>query len=117
MTYEPERKRTLALFRKGEAMRAKGWLSILLSVVLVVAAMTVHAEGLRTRRKKSPISSHSTPGANPILNPAMQQYFEKALGVRFVPDYKPAAGGALAWQTLANAKPDGIPLQGSTLRM
>ncbi len=42
----------------------------------------------------------------------MQPFFEKALGVRFVPDYKPAAGGALAWQTLANAKADGYTLAG-----
>jgi tripartite-type tricarboxylate transporter receptor subunit TctC len=42
----------------------------------------------------------------------MQPYLEKALGVRLIPDYKPAAGGALAWSLLASAKPDGYTLGG-----
>ncbi len=42
----------------------------------------------------------------------MQNYLEKASGVRWIPDYKPAAGGALAWSFLAAAKPDGYTLGG-----
>jgi tripartite-type tricarboxylate transporter receptor subunit TctC len=42
----------------------------------------------------------------------MQPYLEKSLGVRFVPEYKPAAGGALAWNFLAAAAPDGYAIGG-----
>jgi len=42
----------------------------------------------------------------------MQPYLEKALGVRLIPDYKPAAGGALAWSFVTAAKPDGYTLGG-----
>ena len=42
----------------------------------------------------------------------MQPYIEKAFGVRFVPDYKPAAGGAMAWNFLAAAAPDGYTIGG-----
>jgi len=42
----------------------------------------------------------------------MQNYLENALTVRLIPDYKPAAGGALAWSFMASAKPDGYTLSG-----
>ena len=42
----------------------------------------------------------------------MQPFLEKAFGVRFVPDYKPAAGGALAWGFLSAATPDGYTFGG-----
>jgi tripartite-type tricarboxylate transporter receptor subunit TctC len=42
----------------------------------------------------------------------MQPFLEKAFGVRFVPEYKPAAGGALAWNFLAAATPDGYMIGG-----
>jgi tripartite-type tricarboxylate transporter receptor subunit TctC len=42
----------------------------------------------------------------------MQPYIEKVFGVRFVPDYKPAAGGALAWNFLSAANPDGYTIGG-----
>jgi tripartite-type tricarboxylate transporter receptor subunit TctC len=42
----------------------------------------------------------------------MQPYLEKTLGVRLIPDYKPAAGGALAWSFVTAAKPDGYTLGG-----
>jgi len=94
-------------------MRSKGWISILLSVVLVVAAVVVQAEGAAYPTKEiTYIIAFNPGGESDIEFRAMQPYFEKALGVRFVPDYKPAAGGALAWQTLANAKPDGYTLAG-----
>ena len=40
----------------------------------------------------------------------MQPSIEKAMKVRWVPNYMPAAGGALAWSTVAAAKPDGYIL-------
>lgn len=42
----------------------------------------------------------------------MQPFLEKAFGVRFAPEYKPAAGGALAWGFLSAATPDGYTLAG-----
>ncbi len=42
----------------------------------------------------------------------MQPFLEKAFGVRFVPEYKPAAGGALAWNFLSAATPDGYAIGG-----
>ena len=42
----------------------------------------------------------------------MQPFLEKAFGVRFVPEYKPAAGGALAWNFLSAAVPDGYTIGG-----
>ena len=42
----------------------------------------------------------------------MQPFLEKAFGVRFAPEYKPAAGGALAWGFLSAATPDGYALAG-----
>jgi tripartite-type tricarboxylate transporter receptor subunit TctC len=42
----------------------------------------------------------------------MQPFLEKSFGVRFVPDYKPAAGGALAWGYVMAAKPDGHIISG-----
>ncbi len=51
-------------------------------------------------------------GESDIEFRVMQPYLEKAFGVRWIPDYKPAAGGALAWSFLASAKPDGYTLAG-----
>jgi tripartite-type tricarboxylate transporter receptor subunit TctC len=42
----------------------------------------------------------------------MQPFLEKAFGARFVPEYKPAAGGALAWNFLSAAAPDGYAIGG-----
>jgi tripartite-type tricarboxylate transporter receptor subunit TctC len=42
----------------------------------------------------------------------MQPFLEKAFGVRFAPEYKPAAGGALAWGFLSAATPDGYVIGG-----
>lgn len=42
----------------------------------------------------------------------MQPFLEKSFGVRFIPEYKPAAGGALAWNFTASAAPDGYTLAG-----
>lgn len=45
----------------------------------------------------------------------VQPHLEKALGVRIIPEYKPAAGGAVAWSFLAAAKPDGYTIGGFSL--
>ena len=98
---------------KGVAMKRKHFVSIILSVVLVFSVTAVQAAGETYPAKEiSYIIAFNPGGESDIEFRAMQPYFEKALGVRFAPDYKPAAGGALAWQTLANAKADGYTLAG-----
>jgi tripartite-type tricarboxylate transporter receptor subunit TctC len=94
-------------------MRAKGWISIAVSILLVVAVFAAYSEGASyPTREINYIIAFNPGGESDIEFRAMQPFLEKALGVRFIPDYKPAAGGALAWQTLANAKPDGYTLAG-----
>jgi tripartite-type tricarboxylate transporter receptor subunit TctC len=46
---------------------------------------------------------------------AMQPYLEKNLGVPFVINYLPGAGGALCWSKLAAAKPDGYNIGGFSI--
>jgi tripartite-type tricarboxylate transporter receptor subunit TctC len=46
---------------------------------------------------------------------AMQPYLEKNLGVPFVINYLPGAGGALCWSKLAAAKPDGYTIGGFSI--
>ncbi len=46
---------------------------------------------------------------------AMQPYLEKDLGVPFVVQYQPGAGGALCWSKLAAAKADGYTIGGFSI--
>lgn len=46
---------------------------------------------------------------------AMQPYLEKDLGVPFVIQYTPGAGGALCWSKLAAIKPDGYTIGGFSI--
>jgi len=46
---------------------------------------------------------------------AMQPYLEKNLGVPFVINYLPGAGGALCWSKLAAVKPDGYTIGGFSI--
>ena len=97
-------------------MKKRGWISVMIVAVLAVLAAIPQAEGASYPTKEiNYIIAFNPGGESDIEFRAMQPYFEKALGVRFVPDYKPAAGGALAWQTLSNAKPDGYTLAGVNL--
>jgi tripartite-type tricarboxylate transporter receptor subunit TctC len=94
-------------------MKTRGLFSVMMAMVLVMSAFIPQAESEPYPTKEiNYIIAFNPGGESDIEFRAMQPYFEKALGVRFVPDYKPAAGGALAWQTLANAKPDGYTLAG-----
>jgi tripartite-type tricarboxylate transporter receptor subunit TctC len=94
-------------------MKNKYFASIILAVALVFSVTAAQAASATYPAKEiSYIIAFNPGGESDIEFRALQQYFEKALGVRFVPDYKPAAGGALAWQTLSSAKPDGYTLGG-----
>lgn len=53
------------------------------------------------------------PGGQSDVEARLQQpYLEKILGVKIVVEYKPGAGGALAWTQFAKAKPDGYTVCG-----
>jgi tripartite-type tricarboxylate transporter receptor subunit TctC len=94
-------------------MKRNGTLGIVLAFVLAFSMSAAQAQGAKYPAKEiAYIIAFNPGGESDIEFRAMQSYFEKALGVRFVPDYKPAAGGALAWQTLAGAAPDGYTLAG-----
>lgn len=94
-------------------MKNRYFVSIFLTFVLVFSAAAVQAASEAYPAKEiSYIIAFNPGGESDIEFRVMQPFFEKAFGVRFVPDYKPAAGGALAWQTLANAKADGYTLAG-----
>ncbi len=94
-------------------MKSKYLVGIILAFVLGFSITAARAQGAAYPAKEiSYIIAFNPGGESDIEFRAMQSYFEKALGVRFVPDYKPAAGGALAWQTLASATPDGYTLAG-----
>lgn len=98
---------------KGMAMKSNCLVRIVLALVLVFSAVAVQAQsGAYPAKEIAYIIAFNPGGESDIEFRAMQPYFEKALGVRFVPDYKPAAGGALAWQTLAGAVADGYTLAG-----
>lgn len=94
-------------------MRNKCFAGIILAGVLAFCLTAGQAQNASYPGKEiAYIIAFNPGGESDIEFRAMQPYFEKALGVRFVPDYKPAAGGALAWQTLASATPDGYTLAG-----
>lgn len=94
-------------------MKGKYLTGVVLAVVSLFSVATAWSASTPYPAKDiTYIIAFNPGGESDIEFRAMQPYFEKALGVRFVPEYKPAAGGALAWQTLANASPDGYTLAG-----
>lgn len=53
------------------------------------------------------------PGGQSDVEARLQQpYLEKALGTKIIVEYKPGAGGALAWSQFSKAKPDGYTVCG-----
>ena len=53
------------------------------------------------------------PGGQSDVEARLQQpYLEKILGVKIIVEYKPGAGGALAWSQFSKAKPDGYTVCG-----
>jgi len=94
-------------------MKSNYLTGIILAVALLFSVTAARSAGAPYPAKEiTYIIAFNPGGESDIEFRAMQPYFEKALGVRFVPEYKPAAGGALAWQTLAGAAPDGYTLAG-----
>lgn len=86
----------------------------LMVVFLLVPCLAVGASDF----PKGPITYviPFNPGGQSDVEARLQQpYLEKILGVKIVVEYKPGAGGALAWTQFAKAKPDGYTVCGINL--
>jgi tripartite-type tricarboxylate transporter receptor subunit TctC len=83
------------------------------AVLVVVLSMTPLAVGAGYPTKEINYAIAFNPGGESDIEfRLLQPYLEKAFGVRFAPEYKPAAGGALAWSFLSAATPDGYYIGG-----
>ncbi len=89
----------------------KSFVRCLVVVFLLVPCLAVGASDF----PKGPITYviPFNPGGQSDVEARLQQpYLEKILGVKIVVEYKPGAGGALAWTQFAKAKPDGYTVCG-----
>lgn len=92
----------------------KSGLILIGAVFFTFFAVTAFAQGF----PKGPINylNPFNPGGEvDIAARAMQPYLEKDLGVPFVIQYTPGAGGALCWSKLSAAKPDGYTIGGFSI--
>ncbi|HSO61495.1 MAG TPA: tripartite tricarboxylate transporter substrate binding protein [Desulfobacterales bacterium] len=93
-------------------MKWKNLFSVV-AVLLVALCLTPLASGAGYPAKEiNYIVAFNPGGESDIEFRIMQPFLEKAFGVRFTPEYKPAAGGALAWSFLSAATPDGYVIGG-----
>ena len=76
---------------------------------------------MRSKRQANGSCSAAAPpnrGVNPgggqsdVEARLQQPYLEKILGTKIIVEYKPGAGGALAWTQFSKAKPDGYSVCG-----
>jgi tripartite-type tricarboxylate transporter receptor subunit TctC len=94
-------------------MRRKSLLSVIAGLAMVLCIGAGLAAGAEYPTKEiTYIIAFNPGGESDIEFRLMQPFLEKSFGVRFIPDYKPAAGGALAWNFTASAAPDGYTLAG-----
>ena len=94
-------------------MKIGKWMFITLAI-LAMLAVRAGAQDF----PKGPINYMNpfNPGGEvDIAARAMQPYLEKGLGVPFVINYLPGAGGALCWSKLAAAKADGYTIGGFSI--
>ncbi len=95
-------------------MRKWHWAWMILAVFFVFSAGSASAQDF----PKGPITFMNpfNPGGEVDIEArAMQPDLEKNLGVPFVINYLPGAGGALCWSKLAAAKPDGYTIGGFSI--
>lgn len=94
-------------------MRRKSLWSVIAGLAMVLCIGAGLAAGAEYPTKEiTYIIAFNPGGESDIEFRLMQPFLEKSFGVRFIPDYKPAAGGALAWNFTASAAPDGYTLAG-----
>ena len=94
-------------------MRRMKVLSVIAGLAMVLCIGIGVAAGAEYPTKEiTYIIAFNPGGESDIEFRIMQPFLEKSFGVRFIPEYKPAAGGALAWNFTASAAPDGYTLAG-----
>ena len=94
-------------------MRMWKWMVAVLAV-LSLLAVNVGAQDF-PKGQINYLNPFNPGGEVDIAARAMQPYLEKSMGVPFVIQYLPAAGGALCWSKLAAAKPDGYTIGGFSI--
>jgi tripartite-type tricarboxylate transporter receptor subunit TctC len=94
-------------------MRTWKWVVAVLAV-LSLLAVDVGAQDF-PKGQITYMNPFNPGGEVDIAARAMQPYLEKSMGVPFVIQYFPAAGGALCWSKLAAAKPDGYTIGGFSI--
>jgi tripartite-type tricarboxylate transporter receptor subunit TctC len=87
---------------------------VVVLAVLTLPAVTVGAQDF-PKGQINYLNPFNPGGEVDIAARAMQPYLEKSMGVPFVIQYFPAAGGALCWSKLAAAKPDGYTIGGFSI--
>jgi tripartite-type tricarboxylate transporter receptor subunit TctC len=92
---------------KESIMKTKLSVMIICALVLFSVNLLQGAETKYPTKEINYIIPFNPGGEVDIEFRIMQPFLEKSFGVRFIPDYKPAAGGALAWGYVMAAKPDG----------
>ncbi len=95
-------------------MKKWHWTWMVLALFIVLSAGSASAQNF----PKGPINYMNpfNPGGEvDIAARAMQPDLEKNLGVPFVINYLPGAGGALCWSKLAAVKPDGYTIGGFSI--
>jgi tripartite-type tricarboxylate transporter receptor subunit TctC len=94
-------------------MKIGKWMFMTMAILVMLAAQA-GAQGF-PRGPITYMNPFNPGGEVDIAARAMQPYLEKNLGVPFVINYLPGAGGALCWSKLAAAKPDGYTIGGFSI--
>jgi tripartite-type tricarboxylate transporter receptor subunit TctC len=94
-------------------MKATKILGIIVCILSILSVNVIQgAEKKYPAKEISYINPFNPGGEVDIEFRIMQPFLEKSFGVRFIPDNKPAAGGALAWSFISAGKPDGYTIGG-----
>ncbi len=94
-------------------MKKLEWIAVL-GVIFILIGGTATAQDF-PKGSINYMNPFNPGGEVDIAARAMQPYLEKNLGVPFVINYLPGAGGALCWSKLAQAKPDGYNIGGFSI--
>lgn len=93
-------------------MKAKRFFGVVICLLVALFGIAYGAGPDYPEKEITYVIPFNPGGETDIEFRVMQNYLEKASSVRWLPEYKPAAGGALAWSFMAAAKPDGYTLAG-----
>jgi len=102
--------------KKGWGKKMRKWQVTGLVFAVLVAFSTIPAMGQDFPKGPINYMNPFNPGGEvDIAARAMQPHLEKNLGVPFVINYLPGAGGGLCWSKLAAVKPDGYNIGGFSI--